>query len=573
MDRLSQARKVFLSLIFTFISLSLVLANQSGPEDKTKEVDKLFAALDKTTSPGAALAIIKDGEIIYTRGYGMAKLEDDLVMTPSKIFDIGSVSKQFTATCIAILALEGKLSLDDDVRKYIPELPTYERPITIRHLLHHTSGLRDYNALLSLAGFRPDSDCPTVEESLEIICRQKKLNHPPGEEYSYTNTGYFLLGLIVERVSGKSLNQFAQERIFRPLDMKNTFFQDNHNQIIKNRASGYSPEGDGFRLNLSNWDEVGDGNVYTTVEDLYLWDQAFYNHRLGRQLMELLHTQGILNNGQKIDYAFGLIIGHYRGLKTISHSGSWAGFRASLIRFPDEKFSIICLSNLSTFNPAAVSYKIADIYLADKFKEEIKKEKLQEFKPYPLTEKELQEKCGNYKEIKFSQWLTISLEKDNLKASIGRQQLVLTPLGPTSFQTLLGDSLVRFEFGRDEKGQISLSVTGIGREKYTFIKAAPLPPFSPAALKEYEGFYQSYELLGAIYQIILDKENNLKIKFRNAPKEPLKAMAPDEFTAEGLNFTFLRGKNKKVNSLALSVGRAANIMFRKLEKNEAPRFP
>jgi CubicO group peptidase (beta-lactamase class C family) len=554
-------RKIFTGMLIIFIAAGLTRG-----EEKTREVDKLFAPWDKTTSPGAALAIIKDGEIIYKRGYGMAKLEDDLVMTPSKIFDIGSVSKQFTAACVALLALEGKLSLEDDVRQYIPELPVYGRPITLRHLLHHTSGLRDYNTLLSLAGFRPDSDCPTVEEALEIICRQKGLNHPPGEEYSYTNTGYFLLGQIVERVSGKSLNQFAQERIFQPLGMKNTFFQDNHHQIIKNRASGYAPEGENFRLEMSNWDEVGDGNVYTTVEDLYLWDQAFYNYKLGRELMDMLHTQGKLNNGQTIDYAFGLVIGTYRGLRTVSHSGSWAGFRASLIRFPEEKFSIICLSNLSTFNPAAISYKIADIYLADKFKEEIKKEKPQEIRAFPLSERELREKCGNYKEIKFGLWLVLSLEKEKLKAQIGRQELLLTPVSQNTFQAWLGESPITLEFSRDEKGQIKAQLTGLGREKYVFLKAAPLPSLTPQALKEYEGFYQSDELLGAVYEIRLDKENKLRIKFRNAPREALKPMAPDEFAVEGMNFSFLRAKNKKITGLALSAGRAANIMFRKIER-------
>lgn len=561
MKNLNLRRKILLALMIIFITLRL-----GNADERTKEVDKLFSPWDKTTSPGAALAIIKDGQIIYKRGYGMAKLEDELVMTPSKVFDIGSVSKQFTAACIAMLALEGKLSLDDNVRKYIPELPSYERPITIRHLLHHTSGLRDYNALLSLAGFRPDSDCPNVEEALEIICRQKRLNHPPGEEYSYTNTGYFLLGQIVERLSGKSLNQFAQERIFQPLGMKNTLFQDNHNQIIKNRASGYSPEGDGFRLDMSDWDEVGDGNVYTTVEDLYLWDQAFYNNKLGRELMDMLLTQGTLNNSEKIDYAFGLIIGNYRGLRTVSHSGSWAGFRASLIRFPDEKFSIICLSNLSTFNPAAISYKIADIYLADKFKEEIKKEKPQEIKPFPLSEKELLEKCGNYKETKFGLWLTISLEKDKLKAQLGRQQLLLTPISASVFQTWLNNSLITIEFGRNEKGQMMAQITGIGREKYVFSKAVPISLLSPAALREYEGYYQSEELLGAVYQIVLDEKNNLRIKFRAAPKEALQPMAPDEFTVEGMNFTFLRSQDKKIRGISLSVGRAANIMFKRVER-------
>ncbi|MGQ9471480.1 MAG: serine hydrolase [Candidatus Aminicenantales bacterium] len=552
--------------ILVCLGLLFLVANAAYSLDKTKEVDKLFAPWDKTTSPGASLAIIQNGEIIYARGYGMAKLEDNLIMTPSKVFDIGSVSKQFTAACVAILALQGKLSLDDDVRKYIPELPVYERPITLRHLIHHTSGLRDYNALLSLAGFRPDADCPTVEEALEIICSQKRLNYPPGEEYSYTNTGYFLLGLIVERVSGKSLNQFAQENIFRPLGMKNTLFQDNHNQIIKNRASGYSPEGDGFRLDMSDWDEVGDGNVYTTVEDLYLWDQAFYNHKLGRELMDLLYTQGVLNNGQKIDYAFGLVIGTYRGLRTVSHGGAWAGFRAHLLRFPEEKFSVICLANLSTFNPGAVSLKIADIYLADKFKEEARKEKPQAIKPFPLAEKALVEKSGNYKEVKFGMWLTLSLEKDKLKAEIGRQQFLLTPVSETTFQTWVDDSPVTLEFDRDEKGRLMAQLTVRGGEKYVFIKATPPPPLDAAALREYEGFYESDELLGAVYQVFLDKENKLRIKFRNPPEEALKLMALDEFTADGMNFTFLRQRKKKITGMSLSVGRAANIIFKRLEK-------
>jgi len=538
----------------------LIFLNLGLADEKTKQVDKLFAPWDRTDSPGAALAVIKDGKIIYERGYGMAKLEDDLVMTPSKVFDIGSVSKQFTAACVAILALRGKLWLDDDVRKYIPELPTYERPLTIRHLLHHTSGLRDYNVLLSLAGFRPDADCPTVEEALAVICRQKNLNYLPGEEYSYTNTGYFLLGLIVERVSGQSLNQFAQENIFRPLGMKNTLFQDDHSQIIKNRASGYSPKGEGFRLDLSNWDEVGDGNVYTTVEDLYLWDQAFYNFSLGRELMDLLHTQGILNNGQKIDYAFGLVISSYRGLRTVSHGGSWAGYRANLLRFPDQRFSVICLSNLSTFNPSAISLKIADIYLVDYFKEEAPKAKPQEIKPFPLPEKVLQEKSGNYKEAKFGVWLNITVEKEKLKARLGRQEFLLTPVSESTFQAIINDSLVTLIFSQDEKGRLRAEVSRREGEKLVFTKAAPLLPLSVAALKEYEGFYQSEELLGAVYQVLLDKDK-LRIKFRNPPEEPLQPMAPDEFTADGLNFTFLRGQNKKITGLALSAGRAADIIF------------
>ncbi|MGD0783960.1 MAG: serine hydrolase domain-containing protein, partial [Candidatus Aminicenantales bacterium] len=251
-----------------FITLIAAAATPAArADDKTVQVDKLFAVWDTTTTPGLALAVIQDGTIIYKRGYGLARIEDGIVNTPSKIFDIGSVSKQFTAACAALLVKEGKIRVDDDIHKYFPEMRSYEKPITIGHLLHHTSGLRDYNALLEFAGFRPESDCPTVEESREIIFRQKRLNHRPGEAFSYTNSGYFLLGQIVERVSGRSLNAFAQERIFKPLGMSRTLYQEDHTQLISNRAVGYDPvEGGGFKIDMSTWDETGDGNVYTSVE-------------------------------------------------------------------------------------------------------------------------------------------------------------------------------------------------------------------------------------------------------------------------------------------------------------------
>ncbi len=355
-------------IVFVWLLL-LVLAPVFLPADETTDkVDKLFAAWDKTTTPGAALAIVKDGKIVYERGYGMAKLEDGIVNTPDKVFDIGSVSKQFTAACVGMLVREGKIRVQDDIRKYLPEMPAYEKPITVDHLLHHTSGLRDYGTLLELAGFREDADSPTVEEALEIVWRQEKLNYTPGEEYSYTNTGFFLLGQIVERVSGKSLNAFAQERIFKPLGMTKTLFQDDHTQIIKDRATGYTEGEGGFKICMSNWDETGDGSVYTTVRDLYLWDQAFYTNVLGKDLMDMLHTPGVLNSGRKIDYAWGLVVTEHKGLKVVRHSGSWAGFRAALVRFPEQRFSVIILANLDSIDPSGLAFKVADICLAGQAK-------------------------------------------------------------------------------------------------------------------------------------------------------------------------------------------------------------
>jgi CubicO group peptidase (beta-lactamase class C family) len=555
MRQVSSFRKVIFSLILFFFFLSFLFS-----DEKTDGVDKLFAQWDKTTTPGCALAIVKDGQIIYKRGYGMAKLEDGIVMSPSKVFDIGSVSKQFTAACIAVLVEQGKISVNDDVRKYIPEMPKYEKPISINHLIHHTSGVRDYNTLLSLAGFSPDSDCPTVDEALEIICKQKRLNFLPGEEFSYSNSGYFLLSCIVERVSGKSLNEFAQDHIFRPLGMTSTIFQDDHTQIIHNRATGYSPGPKGFKINMSNWDETGDGNVYTSVEDLFLWDQAFYSNKLGNSLTDNLQAAGVLNSGKKLDYAFGLFIDEYKGLKTVSHGGAWAGFRAALVRFSEQKFSVICLANLSTINPSRLCLRVADIYLADQFKETPKEEK-KKLEPVTLSKQELEEKCGNYQDDKFGMWITLSVKDEKLKMHSGAQEFSLSPLSATLFRAVDGPVEATIEFlpavsGKPRRATLTMR----GNEIFNLVKAAPLPALASAQLKEYLGVYESEELLKACYRLALEKDN-LVVKARNFPKNSLKAMAPDKFTVEGINIEFVRGKGKRIAGFLLGVGRAGHIEF------------
>ena len=454
-------------LLITLTFLAVVPAFLAADETIDK-VDKLFVAWDKTTTPGAALAVIKDGKIIYERGYGMARLEDGIVNTPDKVFDIGSVSKQFTATCVAMLIREGKVGLNDDIRKYIPEMPAYEKPVTVNHLLHHTSGLRDYNALLSLAGFRPESDSPTVEEALEVIRRQKKLNYTPGEEYSYTNTGFFLLSQIVELVSGKSLNAFAQERIFKPLGMTKTLFQDDHTQIIKDRATGYSQGEKGYTISMSNWDETGDGNVYTTVRDLYLWDQAFYTNALGRDLMDMLHTQGVLNSGKKIDYAFGLVVSEHKGLKVVEHGGAWVGFRAALIRFPEQKFSVVVLANLDSINPSRLAFGVADIYLADLIKQPAKGDaaakKVEKAAPVKaLSAAELGAYAGTYvsEELLDARYI-ISMDKDGLV--VKTRDVARAPLkamAPDKF-LLLGYGL-NIEFVRGAGGKVTGFTVSVGR--------------------------------------------------------------------------------------------------------------
>jgi len=545
---------LWLPLLVAALSVSLFAGDET-----TDKVDKVFAQWDTTTSPGCALAVVKDGQIIYRRGYGMAKIEDSIVMTSDKIFDIGSVSKQFTATCIAILAREGKISLDDDIRKYFPDLPQYGRPITVRHLIHHTSGLRDYNGLLVLAGFRAESDCPNVDEALELVFRQKNLNYPVGDEYSYTNTGYFLLGQIVEKVSAQSLNQFAQEHIFRPLGMVHTLYQDDHRQVIKNRATGYEQAEKGYRLNMSNWDETGDGNVYTSVEDLYLWDQAFYNNKLGQDLMEMLHTVGVLNSGKKLDYAFGLVVTEHKGLKNVGHGGAWAGFRAAISRFPEQKFSVICLANLDSINPTDLCLKVADIYLADLIKEPAKVE-TEKPKPFPLSQKEIEEKAGNYRDERFGTWIVVSVDKDKLKAAVFGRDFVLTPTSQTAFAALEAPFPVTLEFPPAEAGRPATAVFKGRGDATKFVKAAPLKPLTEVQLGSYAGTYASDELLGAKYRLGVEK-GSLVVTFRSIPPTPLKAMAADQFAAGFFNLDFVRDKGNKLSGFRLSMGRVAGIVF------------
>lgn len=546
-------------LLWVFLFVAFILS-VAFAEEKTDKVDKLFARWDSTVSPGAALAIVKDGKIIYKRGYGMANLEYNIPITTTSVFRIGSTSKQFAAASIAILAREGTISLDDDIRKYIPEMPGYQRPITVRNLVHHTSGILDYTSLLSLAGYMPDADCPTIEETIEILARQKNLNFPPGEEYSYSNSGYFLLSVIVERASGKTLNEFAQERIFKPLGMKNTHFHDDHTMTVKNRAAGYSPTKKGFRINMSNWNHVGDGAIFTTVEDSFLWDQAFYNNKLGKELMELIQTTGVLNSGKELDYAFGLRISDYRGLKTVGHGGSWVGFRSAMIRFPEQRFSVVCLANLSTINPSSLCQKVADIYLVDQFKEEPVKKPKRKVTPITLPKKELEDKAGNYHDEKSRMWVTVSVEDSKLKIDVRGQKLLLSPVSKTSFQALDAPFDVSLDFEPEVKGKaLKAKLTMRGREGINLVKDPKVAPLTPVRLKEYAGEYYSDELM-TTYRLVVE-EGVLVFKHRNAPKDPLKAMAPDKFIVGRMNIDFLRNKRNKIEGFSLSAGRALNIKF------------
>ena len=425
------------------------------------EVDQLFAEWNQPDSPGAALAVTRDDEVIYKRGYGIANLEYDIPITTTTIFDIASVSKQFAAFAIASLSHEGKLALDDDIRMYLSDVPDFGYTITIRHLLHHTSGLRDWVQSLVIAGVGMD-DVISFKHILKMARHQKTLNFEPGTAFLYSNTGYNLLAETVERVTGNSFREWTDTNIFKPLAMTDSHFHDDYEMILKNRAYSYQAvENGGFKHAVNNTTALGSSSLYSTVEDLAKWILNFDNTRIGEQAtLDQMHQRGVLNNGEQIDYALGLNIGEYRGLKTVGHSGSWRGFRSHLIRFPDQKFGVVILCNLDTFNPLSLAEKVADLYLADVLtpveasEPDKATESAEGTKSEPLTPKQLREFKGDYYTEELDTTYTIGVREDGLVAQHGRHNDILLTYADDRF---LGDAwfFPEVRFTRDDTGRVT----------------------------------------------------------------------------------------------------------------------
>jgi CubicO group peptidase (beta-lactamase class C family) len=364
---MSRAIRFALSALVAAGLATAISAQAPASPALAKQVDQIFSAFTPET-PGCAVAVYQKGSVVLAKGYGSANLEYGVPITPSTPFIVGSVSKQFTAAAIALLVEEKRLALTDDVRKYVPELKDYGTPITIDHLVHHTSGLRDWWELVGIAGLRFD-DTYAVQDVLDMTARQHGLNFKPGDRYVYSNTGYIVLGIVVQRVTGKSLREFAAERIFGPLKMADSHYQDDHTQPVRGRAYAYSPSPGGrYAINVWNNDLVGQGGVMTTVLDLAKWDANFDSGAVGgpgflnRQL-----ERGTLNSGTRLTYAFGVGVEKYRGVDLIEHSGSTGGYRAVLTRFPKQRTSIAVLCNVSNANPVTLSHRVADYLLRDSF--------------------------------------------------------------------------------------------------------------------------------------------------------------------------------------------------------------
>lgn len=577
---ISKIKSVMILSLSIFFSLTAGTAQGvSGNEISdpiTQKVDELFFAMNNGTSPGASVVVIKDGRIIYENGYGTADLESGAKISPSTVFHVGSLSKQFTAMAIQLLAGEGRLSLDDDVRKFLPELHDFGKTITIRHLLNHTSGLREQLQLLFMAGWRLE-DVTTEDDVLRLIWRQRELNFAPGTEYLYSNTNYTLLALIVERVSGKTLAQYSEEKIFTPLKLTNTHFRDDYRTITKNLALSYIPTNRGIKHMFLLGSYVGASGLMTTAEDLALWNENFYTYKVGgRETIERMLTAGKLNNGQKISYASGLNVGQYRGLKTIEHSGEDAGYQADFIQFPGQKFSVIVLSNSGGFDAVSAARQIADLYLADEIKEAqaktVSAPSPVEIKEIKILPKTLDRYAGDYK-LSFGIPLKLTNEAGRLIAQVREQtKQPLLPVSPAEFFTEEGN--IRIEFAPPEKGKyIKLKIDLNGQQLDG--EKIEKPEFTNSSAKEYAGTYYSDEL-GTIYSIFF-RDGKLLLLHRRG-EEPLTIKHEDEFTTgfsteakrwrsgEYARIKFLRDKQNHVTGFLLSMPTAGNVRFVKSNK-------
>jgi len=557
-------------LSITFLWLSTVARAQTTTvpaADLTTRVDKLFEKWNRTDSPGCALSVMKDGRVIYKHGYGMANLDHNVTITPSTVFHVASMSKQFAAASIVLLAQQGKLSLDDDIRKHIPELPDFGSRITIRHLIHHTSGLRDQWNLLELAGWRYSLDLITDEDVMSVVTRQRDLNFKPGEKHVYCNTGYTLMAIIVKRVSGISFREFTTKNIFEPLGMTNTHFRDDHAEIVKNNAYGYKQEKGGpFRLSNTNFDTAGATSLHTTVEDLALWDENFYHPRVGgASFLEQMLQRGRLNNGETLDYAFGLVLGKYKGLRTVDHAGGDAGYRSDMTRFPEQHFSVAVLCNSADTSPTNLVRKVADIYLAEDLKESepsVGAATAASSAGINLTEQQLAGLAGLYWDRDGDQFRNAYLKDGKLRVSLGGEDdYALKPVSETLFhlaEVPFGDQVnVHFEPGARDKPRHLLESFGDGKPS-VFESVTPFTP-SAAERAEYAGNYVSDEI-DPVYRMIVQGEELVLTRLKHKP-DSLAPRTRDAFSGEIGTIHFTRDSNHRVSGFLLNTGRIRNFRF------------
>ena len=566
MIHLKHSRLISFLLIALLIGLKAggqMVAPKMGNSAIEQQIDSIFSDFNDLNKPGASVAVVSKGEIVFKKGYGSANLEYDIPVSPSTIFHIASVSKQFTVFAILLLEGEGKLSFDDDIRKHIPEVPDFGETITLRHLAAHTSGLRDQWDLLGMAGWRWD-DVITKEHILKMVARQKELNFKPGEEYTYCNTGFTLLAETVARVSGKTFAEYTEENIFKPLGMSNTLFYDDHERIVKNRAySYYSNEGK-FKKSVLNYANVGATSLFTTVEDLALWSMNFGEPKVGdKEIINKMNTLAVLNNGETFGGAYGQFVNKYKGLNQIQHGGADAGYRSYLGRFPDQNFAVMVFSNLGSSNPGSLALRVADLYLEDFLEEaEAEGETKTEKSFVKLNKEQLESFSGHYWNEAGTYARKIYVKNDTLRYFRGSEnESSLVPISNNEFQMMNVPVDLRVSFENVDKARRMIVVID-GGDPIISDEFTP-PNYKETDLEQFAGTYYSPELSTSYKLVIKDKK--LVVTHPRLSDSDLESLKIDMFSNNGASVNFKRNDQKEITGLSVTTGRVRNLWFEKLK--------
>ncbi len=543
-------------LCFVLVFLSSTL-NAQVP-DKAKVLaaaERAFAQAAGSaagSSPGCAVGVSRNGESVFEKAFGMAEIEHGVVNTPQTIFESGSVAKQFVAASLVLLSLEGKLSIDDPVRKHIPELPDYGAPMTIRHLLNHTAGLRDWGSVMALTGVGRGDRVVSQELAFDIITHQKGLDFTPGAEYSYSNSGYTLATTIVERVSKQKFAAFTEERFFKPLGMKSSSWRDDYQRIVPGRAQAYSRQGNGpWRLEMPFMNVYGNGGMLTTVGDWLKWNAMLDSRSMGGPLVEALETQGVLNDGRKIPYALGLTVSTYKGLRDVSHGGSTAGYQTFLARYPDQKVSVAVLCNGTSPSAGGLAANITD---------EI-------FGPFPpAAQPEAMEAVPTDLQKYASLWRD---EKTHFPVRTvfegGELRIGNTPLRALkdgSFQQ--GSGPVRYTFKFDKEGKAAFAERNIsGENSRAVAETAWLP--TAADLSSFAGEWYSEEAT-ASFTFSVDGDKAFIVQ-RPTTRLPLTSLYKDHFSAPGgIVLWFTRDSKGKIDKLHVGTSRMRDMPFEQMKR-------
>ncbi len=532
-----------------------------APDPRALQVNQLFAEWDRNDSPGAAVAVVRGEEVLLRRGYGTAQLEYGVPIRPGTLFQIASVSKQFTAAALLLLEQEGQLSLDDPVSKHLPEFENLTG-ITLRQLLHHTSGMRDQWDLLAIAGWRLD-DVITQEQILRLIRRQREFNFPPGSRHLYCNTGYTLLAEVVGRVSGQPLAAFARQKLFEPLGMASTGFQPDHETILPNRAYSYGVVGAGrFRKRVSSYATAGATSLYSSVDDLARWAVNLATATVGGpDLRSGLFERGALNDGPALDYAGGLVHGRYRGLPTLQHGGADAGFRSYVLHFPEVGFTVVVLANREDCNASALSRSIADIYL----KEELGK--AADGSEEPAVPLELLAAVTGHYRLDAGVEAQVALRGGSLYLqSEGETAARLEPGGGLEFVIReIQAAVTFFEPADGESGGFTL------RRGEQEMKAVRIPAsdHDPEELSRFAGEYYGPEQRLPFRVVVRGRQ--LVLEHPRHPDTPLRPQHGDVFTSSRWwlrQLRFLRDAEEQVTGLTISSNRVWNLRFQRISPLE-----